>query len=370
MKLKKLFAGIVAVAMMATMAIPVFAQSDPPTKDSGISGKNPGDTFTMIKEYDIDGVGTSPKETFKFNVEKAFVQKTPSEITKENMPMITVSSVEFAAGDAGKTDGDAYKKKITVTLGNYTRVGVYAYYVTEVDNKTLGVTYDPKPVCVVVSVTNNDENAPDYATHPLKCTVALHKETSTSEKIVAETDPAFTNTYTANSLTLTKKVGGNMGDKKQDFNFTVIFNKSDDNAAKTWVNALTSKHGNTEKNITKNGDNSYTFTLKHGEHVEFGNLPAGLTYTVKENVENLGGENYDTYLGTTADANKMTAVDGTMNHTGTATKDKAEVTYINTLGTVIDTGVILDNAPYIALLTIVAAGAVVMIMKKRRNYED
>ena len=370
MKLKKLFAGIVAVAMMATMAAPAFASTKPSTKDSGISGKNPGETFTMIKEYDLDGVGTSPKETFKFKVEGAFVQKTPSVVTKENMPMISVSSVEFNAGDAGKTDGDAYKKNITVTLGNYTRVGVYAYYVTEVDNKTLGVTYDPKPVGVVVTVTNNDEDAADYATHPLKCTVALHRETTTGEKIVANTEAAFTNTYTANGLTLTKKVGGNMGDKEQDFNFTVTFNKSTDDAAKTWVNALTSKHGNTEKTITNNGGNSYTFTLKHGEHVEFGNLPAGLTYTVKENVANLGGEDYDTYLGTTAAENKLTAERGTMNHTGTATKDKAEVTYINTLGTVIDTGVILDNAPYIALLTIVAAGAVVMILKKRRNYED
>lgn len=367
MKLKKLFAGIVAVAMMATMAAPVFAQADPPTKDSGINGKNPGDTFTMIKEYDLDGVGTSPEETFKFKVEGAFVQKTPHGITKDNMPKIEVSSVKFNAGDAGKTDGNAYKKDITVKLGDYTRVGVYAYYVTEVDNKTLGVTYDPKPVCVVVSVTNNDENAADYATHPLKCTVALHKETSTSEKIVADTEAAFTNTYTANGLKLTKKVGGNMGDKKQDFNFTVTFNND---TAKTWVNALTSTHGNTEKNITNNGGNSYTFTLKHGEHVEFGNLPAGLTYTVKESVENLGGEEYDTYLNSTADANKLSADRGTMNHTGTATNEKAEVTYINTLGTVIDTGVILDNAPYIALLTIVAAGAVVMIMKKRRNYED
>ena len=369
MKLKKLFAGIVAVAMMATMAIPGFAEGIPSTKNSGISGKNPGDTFTMIKEYDINGVGTSPKETFKFKVEGAFVRNTPSGITAKNMPKIEVSSVEFDAGDAGKTEGNAYKKDITVKLGDYERVGVYAYYVTEEDNKTLGVTYDNTPVCVVVSVTNNDENADDYATHPLKCTVALHKGTSNSEKIVADTEAAFTNTYTANGLKLTKKVGGNMGDKEKDFTFTVTFDKSTADAAKTWVNALTVKHSNNAK-IVAVTDNSYTFTLKNREYIEFANLPAGLTYTVKENVETVGGEPYDTYLGSTAADNKLTAVDGTMNHIGTATNEKAEVTYINTLGTVIDTGVILDNAPYIALLTIVAAGAVVMIMKKRRNYED
>ena len=54
----------------------------------------------------------------------------------------------------------------------------------------------------------------------------------------------------------------------------------------------------------------------------------------------------------------------------TMNANAATVAYTNNKGGVIDTGVILDNAPYIALLTIVAAGAVVMILKKRRNYED
>ena len=53
---------------------------------------------------------------------------------------------------------------------------------------------------------------------------------------------------------------------------------------------------------------------------------------------------------------------------GEKTSGAAEITNTSTVN--VNTGVILDNAPYIALLTIVAAGAVVMIMKKRRNYED
>ena len=51
-----------------------------------------------------------------------------------------------------------------------------------------------------------------------------------------------------------------------------------------------------------------------------------------------------------------------------ATSGAAEITNTSTVNP--NTGVILDNAPYIALLTIVAAGAVMMIIKKRRNYED
>ena len=56
--------------------------------------------------------------------------------------------------------------------------------------------------------------------------------------------------------------------------------------------------------------------------------------------------------------------------TKTEKNSNVDVTVTNTSTENVDTGVILDNAPYIALLTIVAAGAVVMIIKKRRNYED
>ena len=73
---------------------------------------------------------------------------------------------------------------------------------------------------------------------------------------------------------------------------------------------------------------------------------------------------------TTYKYNDNNAVTGIKTDTLTMNENAATVAYTNTKGGMIDTGVILDNAPYIALLTIVAAGAVVMIMKKRRNYED
>lgn len=49
------------------------------------------------------------------------------------------------------------------------------------------------------------------------------------------------------------------------------------------------------------------------------------------------------------------------------TVNKVEV--INTKGDVIDTGVILDNAPYMLMLAVVAAGAMTLVIKKRREEE-
>ena len=46
------------------------------------------------------------------------------------------------------------------------------------------------------------------------------------------------------------------------------------------------------------------------------------------------------------------------------------IAFTNTLGnTVIDTGVILDNAPYMLMLAVVAGGAMTLVIKKRREEE-
>ena len=50
------------------------------------------------------------------------------------------------------------------------------------------------------------------------------------------------------------------------------------------------------------------------------------------------------------------------------TENKA-ATFENKREGTVDTGVILDNAPYILMLTVVAAGAMTLVIKKRREEE-
>lgn len=47
------------------------------------------------------------------------------------------------------------------------------------------------------------------------------------------------------------------------------------------------------------------------------------------------------------------------------------VAYTNTKGdeSILDTGVILDNAPYILMLAVVAGAAMTLVIKKRREEE-
>ena len=94
---------------------------------------------------------------------------------------------------------------------------------------------------------------------------------------------------------------------------------------------------------------SYTFKLKHDAMATFGNLPAGVTYTVTE-----------------------TPVDGyttnNIEQKGTIVAGLNEVTFINEKSGTIDTGVTTENLPYVLLIGfVVLAGVALLIKRKAHN---
>ena len=95
--------------------------------------------------------------------------------------------------------------------------------------------------------------------------------------------------------------------------------------------------------------------------MHFTNVPAGVTYTVSE--ESYKDDGYTTYIGEEIEANKTNSAEGT------ATAEKATVAFFNHKGGDVDTGVILDNAPYMLMLAVVAGGAMTLVIKKRREEE-
>lgn len=108
------------------------------------------------------------------------------------------------------------------------------------------------------------------------------------------------------------------------------------------------------------------FNLSNGEDYTIGNIPYNVTYTVSEDGETNGE------LTVGSDENAVKYKVEYSNNNGTEVKGAtATVTVTNTAGNVvIDTGVILDNAPYIALLAIVAIGGVALMLNKRRRDEE
>ena len=345
MKLKKFFAGVLAAAMMLTVgATAAFAEGG---NTITINGKDYSDaqTVTVHKTFKLVGTGTSAAETFTLK------QVGDGRVTNgdaESAPALgDITGATFSEG-AATTDGAT--GDITIALPQYSKTGVYEYTLKEVANNYAGVTYFGNTIRLVVSVVNGTNNTLRVA--------AVHAEgvDENGRPLGSKTD-TFTNTYTANTITVSKTVTGNLGDKTKDFKFTINFEKAENEKAPTAITYTV--NDNTHTVAFADGKASVEFTLHDGQSLSFVNVPAGVKYTVTE--DNYTEDGYTT---------KVNGTNGNATEKITMTGEAATHTFENNKGADIDTGVILDNAPYIALLAIVAIGGVALMLNKRRRDEE
>lgn len=361
MKLKKLFAGVVAVAMMATMSFPAFAARPTPTRPTPNVGAN--GLVTITKNYKVVGSEDkkAPAETFNFTVtpgatihtETGDVEKTVEKSEATTIPAMAANSdkktVEFTTALTADGTGTF---TVDVANLNITKPGIYYYTVTETAGNTAGVDYAADPMIMVITAgyADDDENS------TLSYWVGLH-----DSKVFNDKNKPFENTYTAGSLNVTKKVTGSLGNKDKKFNIDVTFTAP---AGKT-VNSTITYVNNGEKTIapaawklnttTNKYEATVTVELAHKESVQFNNIPKDVTYIVEE--QDYSREEY-------------TATYEEDSKSGTIANNVKSTTITNKRGDdTIDTGVILDNAPYILMLTVVAAGAMTLVIKKRREEE-
>lgn len=359
MKLKKLFAGVVAAAMIATMSFPAFAESTNIGGNVKVGQGAPGDVLTIAKTYTVNG-GSFNSDNVNLELvafeANDYVRVTDSSITDEAAEQLRPT---FTA-NSNATKDDA---SITMTLPRYEKVGIYTYQVKEVDGGTLGMTYDATTYTLQVRVANKMVNGKIDPSGEKVCYVTM-KADGTKESSVK-------NTYNSSNLTISKNVEGNMGDRSTDtkFNFKVTLEVPE---GKTLRSTIT---GTNNAAVVWNEDKTVgtvTFQLSHGESFTLMNLPYDIDYTVDEmsgtTALKQGDKIYNTYqvsyddhkAGTIGTGNgKITPTDGVIN---------TEVT--NTWGDdEIDTGVILDNAPYMLMLAVVAGAAMTLVIKKRREEE-
>lgn len=367
MKLKKFFAGVLAAAMMLTVgATSAFAAGTQP--GSKITPNAGQAMVTLTKQLTVkNGVAPSGmKFTFEIApgtadaVNHVVAGEVASGFQNPTVTMTPESGTYTAAPTPYKAE---FSFDLMKLLGDKaTKVGKYAYKITEVEPSLPGITKDNKTLNMVVSVLNENTNAPDgkYVYY-----VALREEDSQNKA-----EGIFNNEYNTNTLTLEKKVKGNFGDLNEKFTFYVTFEKG--NSTKTYTDILFDK-SNTEITITKKNSKDevkslvygedYAITLKHGQHVDFTNIPNGVTYTITEDTSKDGWQ-YKVSLASNPDVALSDAkTEGTVNTT-------ASVTFVNEHEGQPDMGVVLDNAPYIAMLAIVAIGGVALMLNKRRRDEE
>lgn len=404
MKLKKFFAGVLAAAMMLTVGATAAFATEGNNTPNDVRNSFPDMTtidlnseLELTKNYKVEN-GKAPFEKFEFDVTYVGAVKKDTNVTGEPASNWSITKeADFTKDTAGvptgatglPASGTAYKENFKIKLNELNiptgGTGIYVYKITEKDNGTPAVSYntDGGRLYLIVTVTHVTDDNGNIQDGRYNYAVALRRgddnitaaNAAKGTKVLAT--EAFHNTYGAgnsvNSVELKKTVHGNFGDLGKDFTFNVTFNKAvDKNYGNIAFEAENGRKVYKANDPTQTGVNEleygveYVVTLKHGETIEFGNLPADVTYTMVENgkqdVE--GTQKVDgiyTVTGEKTEDNKGTV-------TASATTAKEEI--VNTNQESPDMGVVLDNAPYIAMLAIVAIGGVALMLNKRRRDEE
>lgn len=120
--------------------------------------------------------------------------------------------------------------------------------------------------------------------------------------------------------------------------------------------ADTSLDWSVPKNNQANAVFEKSFYIKDGTTVAFDNIPYGVSYTITETQPADDKYNHAFAYTDSQDAAKAS---------GSISDDADTVTITNTKNSVIDIGVVISNAPYLAM--IVLAGAVVLLFVYRRR---
>lgn len=340
---KKLTAGALALSMMFAMAVPMAFAETPSDMTS----------VTVTKLYKLDGDGVSPAETFTLKQTKSEV--VDSEAT--TAPALgTITGATFGEGAA---TAEGATGTITIQLPTYEKVGIYKYTLEEEAGSTAGVTYYGNEIKLVVTVVNDGTGKVRVA--------AVHTEAENENggfdsitKGEGSKSDTFANTYKANELEVSKDVTGNMGDKEKLFQFHVTFTKKSTEDAPELIK-YEDADGKHTIAFGTNGKATVDFKLKDDSELHFTNIPEGVSYTVWE--DSYADAGYKTYIGSETENNEDRSAEGT------TTTEKAAVAFINHKGGDVDTGVILDNAPYMLMLAVVAGGAMMLVIKKRREEE-
>lgn len=402
MKLKKFFAGVLAAAMMLTVVATAAFATTPDT----ISVKKDGSETDakMFTESDDDLVltktlhvvkGTAPDSmTFSFTVVKQ--GETTAINGAASNAVFTATQDEPFVGPNKDYTATTTVQLATVLGNNKDKVGEYSYTITESTPAYPGVTPVDSTLTMKITVVNQLDEQKQPIANSYGYYVALYRD---NKKVEAK--DAFKNSYDSKSLTLSKTVHGALADLKKDFTFTIKFTKDTTTATITnemyrgpqvgtlGDNVSIKPEGTATTPLAANTylelDKPYTVSLRHNGFLELSNLPAGIKYEVFEdgsevsgsdvvlNTTNTSGQSVK-YVVTVKDADQN-AVSFSNNNTvsGQINKENpANVTtaFHNTNNAEPDMGVVLDNAPYIAMLAIVAIGGVALMLNKRRRDEE
>ena len=313
---------------------------------SGQFGFHSNDSATVTYTYN----GTSGQEFYKHPV----VQLNPGKL-------VITKSITGLSDDALTALQQQLSFDVSITYPGKQAATTEVPLTAFTDSDGDGVyTYEMTGLSPDTAYTVTEKNAAvDNYNVTTKINGTVDDDASTSGTVARgqTVTVAYVNEYTSATaeVSVTKTVSGNMGDPNKEFKFTASLK---DASMKGITYVLYQKNDEGKYVEVPGGsgtisDDTYKFTLKHDQKIDFTGVKIGAEMTVTENA--------DGYTASITGANATTAGTATF----TVTKDGNTVAFNNTKNANIDTGIVTDSIPYILLLTMAVIGAGVLLNKRR-----
>ena len=264
----------------------------------------------------------------------------------------------FAADDSGIAN-----KESDVSVGfdtsKFEAPGIYYYHLTERDPGIHGLTATTATYLLKVRVVNDNTSEPDGATFKIDYATLTSLDDNTKSDLI-------TNTYTTHGLTVTKALAGDWADYTDNFIFTLEITDPDADPGRmaSVTVQTTSAAGVTSGAEVKpftNGKVSFSETIRGGDVIKVTGLPTGAAYTITES--GLDAGKYTTAW--TLDGETL-STEKTLPTQTVGAADTA-LTVTNTRSAIAPTGLLLDAAPYGAMLALAAGSGLVFFRKRRRE---
>lgn len=357
MKLTAVLTAAILAGAMSTTAL-----ADEAAQPASLAQTDSSVTFQKVIDMtNATGSGGVTGE-ISFAVTPALSSDLPAD-TSNGDRLGTVAQIDGATVKATFTadaNHDANKSsdvQVNFNMDEFTQPGIYYYRLTEQEHGITGLSKAEKPYVLKVLVVNANPTDPDNK--EFKIDYAVMQEVGATDKA-----QFIENDYQTYTLNVEKKLDGDFADYSDVFDFTVTLTDPDakTTAHMTKVTVETGKEGSltpiTDKTYFENGQLSFTVPIKGDEMIKVTGLPAGTTYTIDEAA--------NSYTTSWVLADESTRTDTKTSGEQTMDGD-ATVVVTNTRNSVAPTGLLMDAAPYGAMLALAAGSGAVFFRKRRRD---
>lgn len=345
--LKKIAAFVLAGTMAIGMSATVFAAYPS------------GDALTVAtkftKTFTADDDTYLPAATFNFTKPTGVDPDDNEKVSDipvlngNKGPDVTLGNAEFKA--ATTTTGTK-TADVSITYGDLTNVvpGVYKYSFNEETSSNTNIKCDTATKYLYVFVALDEEGD--------KTVTGASMSDETSKKVAG-----ITNEYgkdeegndTLHDLTITKAITGAMANMDATFTFKVKVNSIDKKAK---YKVVVTRKGKVDPTITSiDANTEKSIKIGKDDTIKIYSLAKGDTYTVEEVEANKNG--YTTKI------NGTDAPDGKIDKT--VDNVDVSVNYDNHKEAATPTGIIMNYAPYIAMLAAACVLAVVFFNRRRED---